>query len=235
MIPGSKGLLAPSDNKFRERAEVYGASVCTYMSENLTNRKRQALETRKRILTCALDLFEKKGFEEVTIQDIAEAAQTSVGSIYRYFKNKDEIAAQNTELLDDLYMSFYEQLIRDEKYNDLSAMDKLARFYLFVQKSVSDYSNLRSLYIYNLRNQEEASTLTDGSRALYQIYHSLYESCRKDDSIRPDLDEQEFCDLMIQSSRGILLDWLLRRKEFNVTSQALKWWNIIFSYIRKSL
>lgn len=45
-------------------------------------------------------------------------------------------------------------------------MDKLARFYFFVQKAVSSYSNLRSLYIYNLRNQQEESTLTDGSRAL---------------------------------------------------------------------
>ena len=44
------------------------------MSENLTKRKQQALETRKRILTCALDLFETKGFEDVTIQDIADAA-----------------------------------------------------------------------------------------------------------------------------------------------------------------
>ena len=94
------------------------------MSENLTKRKQQALETRKRILTCALDLFETKGFEDVTIQDIADAAQTSVGSIYRYFKNKEEMAAQNAEPLDDLYVNFYEQLSNHAKYRDLSAMDK---------------------------------------------------------------------------------------------------------------
>ena len=112
------------------------------MSENLTKRKQQALETRKRILTCALDLFETKGFEDVTIQDIADAAQTSVGSIYRYFKNKEEMAAQNAEPLDDLYVNFYEQLSTHAKYRDLSAMDKLARFYFFVQKAVSSYSTL---------------------------------------------------------------------------------------------
>ena len=95
---------------FRKGAEGRCASAWTYMSENLTKRKQQALETRKRILTCALDLFETKGFEDVTIQDIADAAQTSVGSIYRYFKNKEEMAAQNAEPLDDLYVNFYEQL-----------------------------------------------------------------------------------------------------------------------------
>ena len=197
------------------------------MSENLTKRKQQALETRKRILTCALDLFETKGFEDVTIQDIADAAQTSVGSIYRYFKNKEEMAAQNAEPLDDLYVNFYEQLSTHAKYRDLSAMDKLARFYFFVQKAVSSYSNLR--------NQQEESTLTDGSRALYQIYHSLFEACQKEDSIRADLDEYDFYDLMLQSSRGMLLDWLLRRRQFDIDTQALKWWEIIFSYIRKPI
>lgn len=204
-------------------------------NENLTKRKQQALATRKRILTCALDLFEKKGFETVTIQDIAEAAQTSVGSIYRYFKNKEEIAAQNAEPLDDLYINFYEQLSTDLKYCDLSAVDKLARFYFFVQRAVSSYSNLRSLYIYNLRNQQETSSLTDGSRALYQIYHSLYEACRAEKSIRDDLSESDFYDLMLQSSRGMLLDWLLRRKEFDFDTQTFKWWDVIFSYIKNSL
>lgn len=205
------------------------------MSENLTKRKQQALETRKRILTCALDLFEKKGFEEVTIQDIAKAAKTSVGSIYRYFKNKEAIAAQNTEPLDDLYINFYEQLNSSDKYSKLSAMDKLACFYIFVQKAVSNYSNLRSLYIYNLRNQQGESTLTDGSRALYHIYHALFEACKKEDSIRADLDENAFYDLMIQSSRGMLFDWLLRCKQFDIDAQALKWWDIIISYVKKPL
>ena len=166
---------------------------------------------------------------------IADAAQTSVGSIYRYFKNKEEMAAQNAEPLDDLYVNFYEQLSTHAKYRDLSAMDKLARFYFFVQKAVSSYSNLRSLYIYNLRNQQEKSTLTDGSRALYQIYHFLFEACQKEGSIRADLDEYDFYDLMLQSSRGMLLDWLLRRRQFDIDTQALKWWEIIFSYIRKPI
>ncbi len=205
------------------------------MSEMITKRKQQAIDTRKRILTCALDLFEEKGFENVTIQDIAKSAQTSVGSIYRYFKNKEEIAAQNAEPLDDLYINFYEQLTSQAMYGDLSAMDKLARFYIFVQKSVSCYNNLRSLYIYNLKDLQGESTLTDASRALYHIYHSLFEACQKEGSIKEDIDENAFYDLMIQSSRGMLVDWLLRCRQFDIETQALKWWDIIVSYIRNPL
>lgn len=33
----------------------------------------------------------------------------------------------------------------------------------------------------------------------------------------------------------MLLDWLLRRRQFDIDTQALKWWEIIFSYIRKPI
>ena len=82
------------------------------MSEKLTKRKQQAMQTRKRILNCALELFEKKGYDSVTIQEIADTAHTSVGSIYRYFKSKEEMAAQNSEPLDDIYHEYFQSRLQ---------------------------------------------------------------------------------------------------------------------------
>ncbi len=61
------------------------------MSERMTARKRQALEMRSRIQSAALDLFDREGFENVSVEEIAQAAGCSVGNIYHYFKSKDEI------------------------------------------------------------------------------------------------------------------------------------------------
>ena len=41
------------------------------MTERMTNRKRQAIEMKKRIQTAALDLFNQKGFENVSIEELA--------------------------------------------------------------------------------------------------------------------------------------------------------------------
>lgn len=71
--------------------------------------------------------------------------------------------------------------------------------------------------------------------ALSTRFIILFEACQKEGSIRADLDEYDFYDLMLQSSRGMLLDWLLRRRQFDIDTQALKWWEIIFSYIRKPI
>jgi AcrR family transcriptional regulator len=48
-------------------------------------------ETRERILRSARRLFNRKGFAEVTIDEIMAAAGLTRGGFYRYFATKDEL------------------------------------------------------------------------------------------------------------------------------------------------
>ena len=73
------------------------------MEKPLTTRKRQALEMRSRIQYVALDLFDRDGFENVSVEQIAQAAGCSVGNIYHYFKSKDELIIHVTSSVDAQY------------------------------------------------------------------------------------------------------------------------------------
>lgn len=67
----------------------------------LRERKRQS--TSQRIQQAALDLFETKGFDETTVEEVAQAAEVSRTSVFRYFGSKDDIVfAAETELLEAL-------------------------------------------------------------------------------------------------------------------------------------
>lgn len=57
----------------------------------LTLRERKRLRTMRRIQSVALDLFEEHGFDEVTIERIAERSEVSPSSIYRYFGTKEKL------------------------------------------------------------------------------------------------------------------------------------------------
>lgn len=46
---------------------------------------------RREILTAARDCFGRKGFHQTTIADVCVAAGLSPGSVYRYFRSKDDI------------------------------------------------------------------------------------------------------------------------------------------------
>jgi TetR/AcrR family transcriptional repressor of nem operon len=51
-------------------------------------------ETRERILTSAGRLFNRKGFSEVSIEEIMTAAGLTHGGFYRHFGSKDELYAE---------------------------------------------------------------------------------------------------------------------------------------------
>jgi AcrR family transcriptional regulator len=53
--------------------------------------KRSGTESRKKIINAAMDVFFRHGYAESNIRDIAKKAGISVGSIYLYFKNKEEL------------------------------------------------------------------------------------------------------------------------------------------------
>jgi AcrR family transcriptional regulator len=65
------------------------------------------------ILATALKLFHKRGIDQVTTNDIAEAAGIPIGSIYRYFQNKEEIILAIVELQVEDVTTLFEKLAAD--------------------------------------------------------------------------------------------------------------------------
>ncbi len=50
-------------------------------------------EHKRHVMACALDCFERAGVEQATIEEIRAAADSSIGSIYHHFGNKDGLVA----------------------------------------------------------------------------------------------------------------------------------------------
>ena len=56
-----------------------------------TRKQREKEEMRQLILEAAKKIFLEKGYEQASIRNIAEVIEYSPGTIYLYFKEKDEI------------------------------------------------------------------------------------------------------------------------------------------------
>lgn len=59
------------------------------MAEGLRERKKR--ETRRRIADAAVALFVERGFDRVTIAEVAAAADVSVNTVYNYFDAKEDL------------------------------------------------------------------------------------------------------------------------------------------------
>jgi TetR/AcrR family transcriptional regulator len=60
-------------------------------SEKLPRREREKLRQRREILDGALDLFSEKGYHNVSMHQIAEKAEFAIGTLYKVFRNKEDL------------------------------------------------------------------------------------------------------------------------------------------------
>lgn len=57
----------------------------------LSRREREHQQRRREVLTAALNLFARRGFEKTTMADIAAQAEFAVGTLYKLFADKDAL------------------------------------------------------------------------------------------------------------------------------------------------
>lgn len=81
-------------------------------------RQRPGLRERKRaaamnhIQEIAVDLFEERGFDAVTIEEIADVAQVSARSVYRYFRTKEGLVLRDA--MDDQFVAVLPTYLREQ-------------------------------------------------------------------------------------------------------------------------
>lgn len=155
------------------------------MKKEMTPRKRQALEMRAKIQNTALSLFGREGFENVSAEEIAQAVGCSVGNIYHYFKSRDELAIQVTQMVDRAYAEMEQEYLSD---GDTPAREKLLDFVgRSLEISASD-EMLYKAFIHGLRYPEQTVLKKNDTRVYFHLLRRLVNQCQEEGSIHPSYD-----------------------------------------------
>ena len=67
-------------------------------------RQKRSIEKKTKIIRAGLDLFCKKGYYHTNTVEIAKAAGVSTGTVYSYFKDKEDIYIASFEYFLDSYL-----------------------------------------------------------------------------------------------------------------------------------
>lgn len=59
--------------------------------KKLSRKEREAASRRSEVIEAAGRLFVSKGFEATSLQEIAEASEFSIGTLYNFFENKEDL------------------------------------------------------------------------------------------------------------------------------------------------
>ena len=187
------------------------------MKKEPTPRQRQAQEMRAKIQSAALTLFNREGFENVSVEEIAQTVGCSVGNIYHYFKSKDELAIQVTQMVDEAYTALEEEYLADR---ETSGREKLLDFVgRSLEISASD-EMLYKAFIHGLRYPEQAVLQKNDKRVYYRLLRELVDLCQEEGSIHPSYDPDCLVEDLVVLHRGTLFEWRIYQEGFDIAKQG---------------
>ena len=197
----------------------------------MATRQEKAKETKKRISKVALELFNEKGFTNVTVDEIIEKAVSSKGAFYNHFKSKHDIFAEKFKEIDDFYV---EELFPKLK-KETVVVKKLKRF-LFMQMAYIEndlgWDVVRTIYEQEL-NPERESYFRNPERPLYHFLVELIDEGVQLGELRDDVTTREMVIVLIRAMRGILYDWGMQKGEFGLAKEQKLLFDVVIRGLEK--
>jgi len=180
-----------------------------------------SIDNKRKIIDVTVALSLKNGFDSVSIKDIQEEAELSAGSIYYYFKDKNEILSYMVEIY---LKDGVRQLNKDLKNFDGSFIEKIN--FAFNYKATSFFENKfdSSPYIstaqFNPKDywvlastvfhqhpeiRQEFYEIHDD---LYNLFYELIQEAIEKEAIREDIDIRTLVIFIQTSLKGYLDLWM---------------------------
>lgn len=163
---------------------------CLCVEVFMGSRKKEALEqfNRDNILSAAKELFEAKGVEKTTMDDIAELADYSKSTIYVYFKSKEDIYNSIVREYIDVLTGELELCMGDDKDFETSYYNLCECLVGFEEKYPKYYASLMGEEkTTNSRKKLDKST-KDISAELNVLIEKLLKKGLKCNALRQDLE-----------------------------------------------
>jgi TetR/AcrR family transcriptional regulator len=160
-------------------------------------RKLREKENRVRQITdAAEDIFFSKGVETATMDEIAERAEISKGTVYLYFKSKAELVATVFGRALDILREFIKESMAGKK-TGLDKISGIGKAYIKFSQTYPDYFSLMFITPYT------QNCIDLGANALAMVAQVITEG-QKDGSIRPGLPPMQTAVVLWGQLHGVL-------------------------------
>ena len=160
-----------------------------------TDRKQRRKEQRRaEIIDAAEKLFYQKGFDGVTMDEIADAVELSKGSLYVYFRSKDSLFFA---IVDRVHRDYYRQFMEnlDESASGGEQIRSMIRCLVDFTRDHREYNDMARTVgplIWARMNPEYEQVLAENSIAYNNWLNEAIRKGMEDGSVRRDLDPALF-------------------------------------------
>jgi TetR/AcrR family fatty acid metabolism transcriptional regulator len=175
-------------------------------------------DVKEKIIEASTRLFLANGYRGTSVKEITEAAGIGRGTLYWYFKSKEEILITifqrfDTELLDKL-----------KKTVAGCKGDFSAKYRLFHKYSTEFARDNRELALaFNTLLNEIVGTNTEAEKVARKVYKKfshlvkrMLEEGKKDGSVKREVDSTLYAHAVIACQTGMLVQWLVHGDSMDV-------------------
>jgi TetR/AcrR family fatty acid metabolism transcriptional regulator len=175
-------------------------------------------EKYKKILEAAIKIFSKYGYHKSTVSQIAKEAGVADGTIYLYFKNKDDILRSFFNYKTKEVFSKFKEEVRQGK----NALDKLRRLITCHLKAFE--SNREMAIVYEVETKRRRHLSDDKIREISNLYQEIVKEIielgQQEGTIRKDLSIPLVKQFMVGAIDEVITTWLYSSKKYSLSSMA---------------
>jgi AcrR family transcriptional regulator len=175
--------------------------------KGMGRRQRRVAQTRLRLFRCALQLFAERGFPNVTVEDITEAADVGKGTFFNYFDSKDHVLGVMAEIQFGKVREALEQATSGQR----SVQSVLRHLFERIAEEPGRSPDLARAIISSFLGSEVVRHQLDRNMAAGRgMIAQIVELGQKRGEIDPKLKKDQVALLLQQTLMGTILLWSLR-------------------------
>lgn len=172
----------------------------------------------QRIIEAAIDVIAEKGFHNSRVSDIAERANVADGTVYLYFKSKEQILMT---ALDSAFQAFYRQAQKELK----ESKGATAKLRILARLHLRELSRNRSLaVVLQTELRQSAKFLAEFSQRELKGYFNLIREIIREGqaagSIRQDISDKIAAACLFGALDELVTAWVLSTRDRDLAAAA---------------
>jgi len=189
-------------------------------------REIQSLETKQKIFSTALSLFDEKGYDNVTINDICRQIGLTKGAFYHHFNSKSDILIMKYKFNEDTLLKYYHSISTDRP---LQKLEKIINRFIDYPKHTS-LEEMKSSFKVQIDSHYQEFVGGD-SAVQKKLLMKIISEGQANGDIKNNMPTELLADIIIRYKFGLYIEWCIKDGNMDITTIAQRDYNALLKML----
>jgi len=185
----------------------------------------QSIETEQKIFETALLLFDQKGYDNVSINEICQQLGLTKGAFYYYFNSKSAILIMKYRFNEESLKKYYESIASDKPMQKLKKV--IGRFITYPKKT--SLEEIKSAFKIQIDSHYQYFVGGD-SYVQKTILMEIIQEGQTTGDIRDDMPVELMADIIIRYKFGLYIEWCIKDGHMDIDAQGRRDFDALISF-----